>query len=119
MFPCEGRGPDPGWRFSVRPANLDRMKAGYVYIMASGRKGTLYIGVTSELAQRVWQHRDGLVPGFTGKHNCMLLVWYEAHEDIEEARNRELQMKKWKRQWKLSEIERISPNWIDLFSSLN
>lgn len=96
----------------------DRMKAGYVYIMASGHNGTLYIGVTSELAQRVWQHREGLVPGFTSKHNCKLLVWYEAHEGIEGARIRELQMKKWKRQWKLSEIERMNPNWDDLFPTL-
>ena len=91
------------------------MKPGYVYIMASGRNGTLYIGVTSDLAQRAWQHREGLVPGFTRKHNCKLLVWYEVHDDIQDARLRELQMKKWKRQWKLSEIERMNPNWDDLY----
>jgi putative endonuclease len=95
-----------------------QMKPGYVYIMASGRNGTLYIGVTSELAQRAWQHREGLVPGFTRKHNCKLLVWFETHEDIQQARFRELQMKKWKRQWKLSEIERMNPNWDDLYAAL-
>ena len=94
------------------------MKTAYVYIMASGRNGTLYIGVTSELAQRAWQHREGLVPGFTCKHNCKLLVWYEAHDDIQDARLRELQMKKWKRQWKLSEVERVNPNWDDLYLTL-
>ncbi|WP_294121310.1 GIY-YIG nuclease family protein [Sphingomonas sp.] len=97
---------------------LTEMRPGYVYIMASGRNGTLYIGVTSELAQRAWQHREGLVPGFTRKHNCKLLVWFEAHEDIQQARLRELQMKKWKRQWKLSEFERMNPNWDDLYVTL-
>ncbi len=98
---------------------LRLMKPGSVYNMASGRNGTLYIGVTSELAQRAWQHREGLVPGFTRKYNCKLLVWYEAHDDIQEARLRELQMKKWKRQWKLSEIERMNPNWDDLYLPLS
>ena len=97
---------------------LHRMKAGYVYIMASGRNGTLYIGVTSDLLKRAWEHREGVVPSFTRQHNCKLLVWYEAHDDLAEARLRELQMKKWKRQWKLSEIERLNPNWDDLFPSL-
>jgi putative endonuclease len=119
LFPCEGRGPDPGWHFSDRPAKLQAMKAGYVYIMASSRNGTLYIGVTSDLAQRVWQHREGLVPGFTHKHNCKILVWYEAHADIQGARLRELQMKKWKRQWKLSEIERTNSSWEDLYLTLS
>jgi putative endonuclease len=92
---------------------------GYVYIMASGRNGTLYIGVTSDLAKRAWEHREGLVPGFTRKYNCKLLVWYSAYEDLQEARLRELQMKKWKRQWKLSEIERMNPNWDDLYLTLS
>ncbi len=83
---------------------LPFVKAGYVYIMASGRNGTLYIGVTSDLAKRVWEHRNGVVPGFTHKYRCKLLVWYEFHEDLQQARLRELQMKKWKRLWKLSEI---------------
>ena len=94
------------------------MKAGYVYIMASIRNGTLYLGVTVDLPKRTWEHREGLVPGFTRKHNCKLLVWYEAHDDLQQARLRELQMKKWKRQWKLSEIERMNPNWDDLYLTL-
>ena len=95
------------------------MKAGYVYIMASGRNGTQYIGVTSDLAKRAWEHRNGVVPGFTRQYNCKLLVWYEAHDDLQEARLRELQMKKWKRQWKLSEIERMNPDWVDLYLTLS
>ena len=94
------------------------MKAGYVYIMASSRNGTLYIGVTSDLVKRVWEHRNGLVPGFTRENNCKLLVWYEVHDDLNEARLRELQMKKWKRIWKLSEIERINSSWDDLYPAL-
>ena len=94
------------------------MKAGYVYIMASARNGTLYIGVTSDLAKRVWEHRNGLVPGFTKQHGCKLLVWYAAYDDLEGARLRELQMKKWKRIWKLSEIEQLNPEWGDLYPTL-
>jgi len=94
------------------------MKAGYVYIMANKRNGTLYIGVASELAKRVWEHRNGLVPGFTKTHGCKLLVWYAAYDDLQEARLRELQMKKWKRLWKLSEIEQLNPDWHDLYPTL-
>ena len=94
------------------------MKAGYVYIMASGRHGTLYIGVTSDLVKRVWEHRNGVVGGFTRKYRCKLLVWYAAYDDLQEARLRELQMKKWKRIWKLSKIEQMNPNWDDLYLKL-
>jgi putative endonuclease len=94
------------------------MKDGYVYIVASGRNGTLYIGVTSNLVQRVWQHREGLVPGFTKQHGCKLLVWYEHYDELQEARLRELQMKKWKRLWKLSTIELMNPEWRDLYPTL-
>ena len=90
----------------------------YVYILASGRNGTLYVGVTSDLPKRVWEHRIGTVPGFTRKYGCKILVWFEVHDDIEQARLRELQMKKWKRAWKLSEIERLNPNWDDLYSTI-
>jgi putative endonuclease len=94
------------------------MKTGYVYIMASKRNGTIYIGVTSDLVGRAWQHRNGLVAGFTKKHGCKFLVWYEAYDDLQEARLRELQMKKWKRLWKIDTIERMNPNWDDLYSAL-
>ncbi len=94
------------------------MTPGYVYIMASARNGTLYIGVTSDLVKRVWEHRTGLLPGFTRRYGCKLLVWYEAYDDLQEARLRELQMKKWKRLWKLSMIEQANPEWRDLFPTL-
>ncbi len=94
---------------------LPIVKLGYVYIRASSRNGTLYIGVTSDLAKRVWEHRNGLSPGFTREHGCKLLVWYEAHDDLQQARLRELQMKKWKRLWKLSTIELNNPDWRDLY----
>ena len=93
-------------------------KAGYVYIMASGRNGTLYIGVTSDLIQRAWQHRERAAAGFTKKYGCKLLVWFEAHNDIEAAIVREKQMKEWKRLWKLRVIEEMNPEWSDLFESL-
>jgi putative endonuclease len=91
------------------------VKSGCVYIMASGRNGTLYIGVTSDLPKRAWEHRNGVVPGFTRKYGCKLLVWYAAFEDLQQARLRELQMKKWKRLWKLSEIEQMNPDGKDLY----
>jgi len=86
--------------------------------MASGRNGTIYIGVTSNLPARAYQHRNGLIEGFTKKYGCKLLVWYEAHDTIEDARQRELRMKKWKRLWKLSEIEKLNPEWDDLYGSI-
>lgn len=86
--------------------------------MASVRNGTIYIGATSDLLRRAWEHRTGAVSGFTREHGCKLLVWYEAHDDLEQARLRELQMKKWKRLWKLSEIERANPDWRDLYPEL-
>ena len=94
------------------------MKAGYVYIMASGKNGTIYIGVTSDLVKRVWEHRECVVPGFTKKHGCKLLVWFEAHDGLEEARRRELQMKEWKRAWKIKLIEESNLDWDDLYPTL-
>ena len=86
--------------------------------MASGRNGTIYIGVTSDLVKRAWEHRNGVVAGFTKKYGCKRLVWYEAHDELQEARLRELQMKKWKRQWKLSSIEQVNPDWRDLYADV-
>ena len=94
------------------------MKGGCVYIMASGRNGTLYIGSTTDLAKRTWEHRNGAVPGFTKKYGCKYLVWYEAHDDLQQARLRELQMKKWKRLWKVSTIQAMNPDWLDLYPTL-
>ena len=93
-------------------------KPGYVYIMASQRNGTIYVGVTSDLVRRVHQHRSAMIDGFTKTHGCKRLVWYEAHDGIEAARQRELQMKKWKRSWKLREIEGSNPDWDDLFGRI-
>jgi putative endonuclease len=95
-----------------------REKGGFVYIMASRRNGTLYIGVTSNLPQRVWQHREGTADGFTKKYGCKLLVWFDRFDDIEEAIRREKQMKEWKRLWKLRVIEERNPEWDYLFDTL-
>jgi len=73
---------------------VEPVKGGVVYIMASGRNGTLYIGVTSDLVKRVWEHRNGVVPGFTKQHGCKMLVWYAVVDDLQDARLREAQMKK-------------------------
>ena len=97
---------------------LRLMKDGYVYIMANKRNGTLYLGVTSDLVKRVWEHRNGVVKSFTRKYGCKRLVWYEVHDDLQEARGRELQMKKWKRIWKLRVIEEVNPDWQDLYPTL-
>ena len=85
-----------------------------VYILASRRNGTLYIGVTSKLLQRIAQHRDGTLGGFTKHHGVKMLVWFEPHEDIEEAILREKRLKKWNRAWKLRLIEESNPEWRDL-----
>ena len=94
------------------------MKPGFVYIKASAKNGTIYIGVTSDLIGRVAQHREGLADGFTKKHGCKMLVWFEAHDDIDPARLRELQMKEWKRAWKIRLIEETNLDWEDLYPTL-
>jgi putative endonuclease len=93
-------------------------RPGYVYIMASGRNGTIYIGVTSNLARRAWEHREGVLEGFTKDYGCKLLVWYLAFDDIQDARAHELRMKKWNRAWKLRAIEENNPLWHDLYPTL-
>ncbi len=94
------------------------MKQPAVYILASQRNGTLYIGVTSDLVQRIWQHRNEVVQGFTRKYGVHMLVWYELHEDMENAIIREKRLKKWNRTWKLRLIEEMNPNWDDLYDSI-
>ena len=93
-------------------------KGGFVYLMASGHNGTLYIGVTSDLPGRVWQHKEGTADGFTKKYGCKMLVWFEQFGDIELAIQREKQMKEWKRLWKLRLIEELNPDWDDLHEGL-
>ena len=89
-----------------------------VYILASKRNGTLYIGVTSNLLKRVWEHKNNLVAGFTNKYNVHLLVYYELHEDMGSAISREKQLKKWNRAWKLEMIEKQNPGWRDLWEGI-
>jgi putative endonuclease len=90
----------------------------YVYILASQRNGTLYIGVTNDLLRRVQEHREGLVPGFTRRYCVKLLVWFESHQDISEAILREKRIKRWHRDWKLQLIETQNPQWLDLWPEL-
>jgi putative endonuclease len=93
-------------------------KSSYVYILASGRYGTLYIGVTSNLIRRVWEHREGLVDGFTKQYGVKNLVWFEQHADIYAAITREKQIKEWRRDWKVNLIQKTNPSWRDLFSDI-
>ena len=93
-------------------------KPGFLYIMANRRNGTIYLGATSDLVKRAWEHRNGLIEGFTKRYECYLLVWYEACDSIESARIRERQMKEWKRAWKIREIEGLNPEWEDLYEAL-
>ena len=85
-----------------------------VYILASSRNGTIYVGVTSDLISRVWQHRTGSTKGFTSLYGCKTLVWYEQHGSIVEAIIREKALKTWRRAWKLDLIEARNPQWLDL-----
>jgi putative endonuclease len=91
------------------------MKDYYVYILASGRNGTLYIGVTNDLIRRVYEHKKKLIKGFTSKYNVDKLVYFEYTNDINGAIAREKQLKKWNREWKLKLIEDKNPNWRDLY----
>jgi len=96
---------------------MDRQPA--VYILASKRNGTLYIGVTSGLVRRVWEHRQGITGGFTQKYNVCRLVYYELFQDMPSAILREKQMKKWRRAWKIRLIEENNPQWKDLWFGLS
>jgi putative endonuclease len=91
----------------------------YVYILASRRNGTLYIGSTDNLSHRVWQHKQKLIAGFTSQYGVDQLVWYELHHERASAFRRERQMKEWRRAWKLSLIEERNPDWRDLYQDLN
>jgi putative endonuclease len=93
-------------------------KSSYVYIMASDRYGTLYIGVTSDLVKRVWEHKEGAADGFTKKYGVKQLVWYETHEDMLAAITREKQLKKWNRGWKVNLIQEKNPDWQDLYDDI-
>ena len=86
-----------------------------VYMLASDRNGTLYVGMTSNLVKRVWEHKEGVVPGFTSEYDVHKLVWYEQHESAESAITREKRIKKWNRDWKIKLIEESNPYWNDLY----
>ncbi len=90
----------------------------YVYILASRRNGTLYVGVTNNLIKRVYEHRNDLVEGFTKKYGVHRLVYYEQCEDVKSAIEREKRLKAWKRRWKLRLIEEMNPEWNDLYDEL-
>lgn len=94
-------------------------KPGYVYILASKKNGTLYIGVTSDLLKRVWQHREESTKGFTSRYGVKLLVFYEVHDSIDLAIVREKAMKKWRRAWKIELIESSNPHWRDLYPDIS
>ena len=97
---------------------LKRMKTYWVYILASQKYGTLYVGVTSNLIQRIWQHKEKLADGFTKKYDVDRLVYFEQTENVESAILREKQLKRWKRDWKIRLIEEENPNWDDLYRQI-
>ncbi len=100
-----GAGRNPEWQL-------------FVYLLASKRNGTLYLGVTSNLVQRVWQHKNGFVEGFTKRYGVHTLVWHEAHETMESAITREKAIKGWRRAWKIGLIGKGNPQWRDVFEEL-
>ncbi|KAB0269609.1 GIY-YIG nuclease family protein [Microvirga brassicacearum] len=90
-----------------------------VYLLASRRHGTLYLGVTNDLSRRVGEHKAKIIPGFSARYDVHRLVWYETYERIDEAITREKSLKKWRRDWKIRLIEDINPDWSDLYLTLN
>lgn len=113
MFTRAGCGAHLGLRYHVW------MKGGWVYLMTNKRDGTLYLGVTSNLARRIWEHREGVIDGFTKTYDLKRLVWYERYDDIRLAIQRERTMKHWPRNWKLALITEMNPDWVDLYEQLN
>lgn len=94
------------------------MQPSYVYILSNKRNGTLYIGVTSNLVQRIWQHKNNIIRGFSSKYGLHMLVYYEEYPNIVEAIRREKCLKRWKRLWKLKLIEKVNPDWRDLYNDI-
>ncbi len=94
------------------------MKQYYIYILASRRNGTLYVGVTSDLLKRIYEHKQDLVDGFTKKYHVHTLVYYEVHNDIRAAIEREKQIKKWNRRWKMRLVEEMNSEWRDLYNEI-
>ena len=112
--------PEPLSRHSGESRNpvITPLKLPCVYILASSRNGTLYTGVTSNLVQRIWQHKSNLVEGFTKKYGVHTLVWFEPHATMESAIGREKAIKEWHRAWKLKLIESTNPQWRDLYEDI-
>ena len=94
------------------------MKDYYVYVLSNGPRGTLYVGVTSDLKKRVWEHKNKVVSGFTERHGIGRLVYFEVFNSIEFAIRREKRLKRWNRTWKIEAIEEKNPDWVDLYPSL-
>jgi len=90
----------------------------YVYIPASQKQGTLYLGVTRDLVRRVYEHREKLLPGFTARYDVRRLVWFEVYDDPTNAIEREKEIKKWRRKWKVDLIEKANPDWRDLYPEI-
>jgi putative endonuclease len=101
----------------MAPAALSM--AYYVYILASQKNGTLYIGTTNDLVRRMWEHKGKFVPGFTDKYGVHQLVYFEAHDDVRQAIQRERTMKHWRRDWKIALIEKANPEWRDLYDEIS
>jgi putative endonuclease len=91
----------------------------YVYLLASKRNGTLYVGVTSDLAKRTFEHKTNAVSGFSEEYGLKTLVYFEEYESLLQARERETRMKRWKREWKIKRIEEMNPAWEDLYEKIN
>jgi putative endonuclease len=91
----------------------------YVYLLASQKQGTLYLGVTNDLLRRVYQHKEKLLPGFTSRYDVRRLVWFEVYDDPTTAIEREKEIKKWRRAWKVDLIEKANPDWRDLYSEIS
>jgi putative endonuclease len=94
------------------------MKVASIYILTNKRNGTLYIGITSDLIKRIYQHKNGCVDSFSKKYNTHILVYYEQYMDMYEAIAREKQLKKWNRSWKLQLIDEFNPHWVDLYDEI-
>ena len=111
--------PSQAWDDALREFSSNLGMGGWVYILASQRNGTLYIGVTSNLAKRVWEHKEKVLPGFTTRYGVDKLVYWERFERIEDAIAQEKRLKAWKRRWKIELIEKHNPQWRDLYDDLN
>ena len=103
----------------IHAVQTEAMHGGWVYIVTNKPNGTLYVGVTSDLARRIWEHRTGAIKGFTKRYGLQRLVWYENFPDIRDAIQREHNMKHWRRAWKVRLILDLNPDWRDLYEELN